>query len=607
MIDYKKNADTAKGVRWMGLMKNFMNTKLRSKVMMTYVFIALLPFVFFSLYLGSRFIKEIKNNAMEHTEQLVDQVGYTLDIYVESISKMMQLSCMNFDDLLESYVEEGEDGQTELIIEMENKLKDMLDTNKEIAGALIATKLDTYVSTGMSRVSKDPFTDEHWYQEALLHQGESRLISSGLGRNITTNTEYSADEVFCMVRAIKSGETGEVLGVLLLDIRHDMIKNSIDSVKIGRAGFVFIMDEKDNVVYAPTEPIIYRVNPKWLKGGQQDSFSVSIHNGVYQIAYKSSDFTGWRTIGIFPFQETMSSVASVSITLAIVIVLTTILIIIVSYFLTSAITDQILELRLLMNRAESGDLSVRFYPRYGDEVGELGEQFNQMLKRIQSLIDMVYREQKSKRNAELKSLQEQIKPHFLYNTLDTIGWMAREYNAMDIVHLLDALTNMFRVGLSQGKDFITVKEEIKHVSNYLYIQKVRYKDKMNYEIEVEASMEEFIVPKLILQPLVENAIYHGIKMKKGGGSIRITGRMKKECQIFSVTDNGSGMKPERLAELKTGLEDGVRNSNKNSFGLYYIAERIQLSYGKEYGLSLESEEGLYTRVTIRLPANTTGR
>ena len=385
----------------------------------------------------------------------------------------------------------------------------------------------------------------------------------------------------------------------MLDIRHDIIQNSINSVTIGEKGFVFVTDEEDNIVYTPVNDIVYRVNPKWTRA--EEPMSVQIGGGSYQIRSELSPYTGWRTVGVFSMDEVMSSVNTIVYILLACVIISLVLVIFASVQLSRSLTSPIFKLRRLMKQAESGNLNVRFNGRYNDEIGELGQSFNTMIARINDLIQMVYVEQKNKRTAEMKSLQEQIKPHFLYNTLDTISWMARDYDAEDIVHLVDALTNMFRIGLSHGKDIITVKEEITHVSNYLYIQKIRYKDKLNYEIYVEESLYAIEVPKLILQPLVENAIYHGIKAKRGSGTIFITGEPADENLLFTVRDNGAGMPQEKVDEINRLMsERGVLDEQK-SFGLFYIRERIQLCYGEGYGVHVESSLGKGTCVTITLP------
>ena len=200
-----------------------------------------------------------------------------------------------------------------------------------------------------------------------------------------------------------------------------------------------------------------------------------------------------------------------------------------------------IELRSLMKEAEEGNLGVRFEGRQEDEIGYLGKSFNTMIEEVQKLIDMVYREQQSKREAELKTLQEQIKPHFLYNTLDTIQWMAQEHGAQDIVKVVGALTSLFRIGLSRGKEMIRVSDEMEHVRSYLIIQKARYEDKFDFTLCTDDEALSCMVLKLTLQPLVENAIYHGIKERRGHGSIRVEALRRDGMLVLRVSDDGVGM------------------------------------------------------------------
>ena len=478
-------------------------------------------------------------------------------------------------------------------------MENVANSHREVAGILIASKEDLYVSTGMSRISRDPFENEQWYREAVENPEEIQLISVVTGRNIVTNRSYSIDDVFSLAKAVQNPDTGEVLGVILLDIRHDIIQSSINGITIGEEGFVFVIDEEDNMVYTPVNEIVYRVNPKWFRSAEP--MSVQIGGGSYQIRSELSPYTGWRTVGVFSLDEVMSSVNTIVYILLACVIISLVLVVNVTFQMTRSLTNPIFKIKRLMRQAESGDLPVRIKGRNNDEIGELGQSFNHMIARIDDLIQMVYVEQKNKRTAEMKSLQEQIKPHFLYNTLDTISWMARDYEADDIVRLVDALTNMFRIGLSHGKDIISVKEEITHVSNYLYIQKIRYKDKLNYQIQVDESLYSIEVPKLILQPLVENAIYHGIKAKRGGGTIYITGEPVERNLLFTVRDDGAGMPQEKVDEINRRMSERSVLDEQKSFGLFYIRERIQLCYGEGYGVHVESTLGEGTRVTITLP------
>lgn len=577
-----------------------LNVSLRTRMLLSNIVVALIPFLMFSIVSGSIFLDHAQKTAEEHSVQLIHQVSNSMDVYVETIEKMVNYIQLELQDTpfftMETEDAPGWESETDYI---RSVLENVANSHREVAGIFIATKEDLYVSTGMSRISRDPFQNERWYREAAENPEEIQLISVVTGRNIVTNRSYSIDDVFSLAKAVQDPETGEVLGVILLDIRHDIIQSSINGVTIGEKGFVFVMDQEDNIVYTPVNGIVYRVNPKWVKA--MEPMSVQIQGGSYQIRSELSPYTGWRTVGVFSMDEVMSSVNTIVYILFTCVIISLVLVVIVSFKFSRTLTNPIFKLKRLMKQAESGDLTVRFNFQHNDEIGELGQSFNHMIARIDQLIQMVYVEQENKRTAEMKSLQEQIKPHFLYNTLDTISWMARDYDAEDIVRLVDALTNMFRIGLSHGKDIITVKEEITHVSNYLYIQKIRYKDKLNYVIHVDESLYAVEVPKLILQPLVENAIYHGVKAKRGGGTITITGVPEGENLVFTVQDNGAGMPQEKVEELNRRMSERSVLDEQKSFGLFYIRERIQLCYGKGYGVHVESTLGEGTRVTITLP------
>ena len=242
------------------------------------------------------------------------------------------------------------------------------------------------------------------------------------------------------------------------------------------------------------------------------------------------------------------------------------------------------------------------------EIDELSYNFNDKIIRIKELIENIKIEQKNKKNTELWLLQAQINPHFLYNTLDTVVWMAEAGDSKKVVDMITALSSFLRIGLNKGKKFIQIREEIRHIESYLKIQKFRYDDILEYSIEIENSLYDMRILKLLLQPLVENALYHGIKYKRESGSIRIRGYEKDNNIILEVIDNGVGMDENKQNKIKAVIENtSLENSdiirtNGDSFGLYNVAERIRLYYGNEYGLDIESRENVGTTVTIILPA-----
>ena len=239
-----------------------------------------------------------------------------------------------------------------------------------------------------------------------------------------------------------------------------------------------------------------------------------------------------------------------------------------------------------------------------DEITELGLSFNIMIRKIRVLLEDKIREQENLRKAELRALQSQINPHFLYNTLDTIIWMAEAKKTDQIVEVVSALSNFFRISLSRGKDWITIGEEIERIKSYLTIQKMRYQDIMDFKIDMDEGVSDHTVLKLILQPLVENAIYHGIKNKREGGTISVRAKFNNEKEvILEVEDNGIGFTPDKLIQLHSDLADNSGDIKQESgFGIGNVNQRIKLYYGKQYGLSVKSEYHTGTCVSFIIPA-----
>lgn len=237
---------------------------------------------------------------------------------------------------------------------------------------------------------------------------------------------------------------------------------------------------------------------------------------------------------------------------------------------------------------------------HGADVKILADSLNVMIEKIQTLIDNVMLEQMRLREAELEILQMQINPHFLYNTLDTIVWLAEAGNKEAVVEMVQTLSDFFRSSLNSGKDIVSIESEIRHVSSYLQIQRVRYQDILEYEISIPEEIGNCQIPKITLQPLVENALYHGIKYKRGKGKIVVTGRIQDHMCVLSVRDDGVGMTKERLHQVRGGLTTKIEDSN-DFYGLYNVNERIRLKFGEEYGLRIDSISQEGTAVDVWLP------
>ena len=276
------------------------------------------------------------------------------------------------------------------------------------------------------------------------------------------------------------------------------------------------------------------------------------------------------------------------------------LIVFLSYYIPQSITKPIRQLSEVTDQVAKGNLSVRSDVRSGAEVTMLNDSLNTMIDKIEALLEQVTKEQVSLRKAEFELLQSQINPHFLYNTLDTIVWLAESGEQKSVVSMVGSLSDFFRASLNQGKDIVSIKEELQHVRSYLEIQQIRYQDILQYEIDVPEELNGFMIPKITIQPLVENALYHGIKNKRGLGKIVITGVKEKEYFRLIIEDNGIGINKERLMQVRKEISNN-RTEEKGIYGLYNVNERIRLNFGEEYGITIESNYGEGTTVSVKLP------
>mgnify|MGYP000843568641 FL=1 len=298
-------------------------------------------------------------------------------------------------------------------------------------------------------------------------------------------------------------------------------------------------------------------------------------------------------------ERTNQEITRTIVILGIVSIAVVILLWVFSFRISDSIVRPIRMLSENFKMVGRGDFTVRSEKGYDDEIQMLNDTFDSMVGQIEILLNDVKHEQENLRQTELKLLQAQINPHFLYNTFDTIIYLAEDHQDEKVIEMITSLSVFFRTTLSKGEDIISLREEEVHACSYLEIQKVRYRDILEYEIVIPEELLDYSVPKLTLQPLVENALYHGIKNKRGMGKITVKA-WQSQCELFlQVKDNGIGMKQENLEKLRKS----VLEEHKIGFGLSNVHERIQLYYGSEYGLSIESEYDLGTEVTIKLPLN----
>ncbi|ACL75583.1 sensor histidine kinase [Ruminiclostridium cellulolyticum] len=303
--------------------------------------------------------------------------------------------------------------------------------------------------------------------------------------------------------------------------------------------------------------------------------------------------------------ERKRNVTFTCIIFAVLLVVTLILAEIISHSITKPIKNLCISTKLVGN----GDFTTRVPDSESDEIAMLTTSFNTMIEKIGSLVEDVKLEQINLRKTELKLMQAQINPHFLYNTLDTIIWLAEGNKTKDVVSMVSALSRFFRIALSKGYDYISIKEEEMLIRSYLQIQQYRYQDILEYEINIPEHMEQCSILKLTLQPVVENALYHGIKNKRGMGKIVVEGYCEEDTIWFKVKDNGIGMNQQKVEQIKKLFNRPKEKDapEQNGFGLFNVNERIKLNFGAEYGLDVKSEYGIGSEFTICIPKITETR
>jgi two-component system sensor histidine kinase YesM len=396
------------------------------------------------------------------------------------------------------------------------------------------------------------------------------------------------------------------LGILLVDLKFNRIKELCQSLVVGAKGYSFIIDLAGNYVFHPLQQLVYSdlkqepvdqlipildtESAVWNEGGKNYLTDRSDRTGWYvvSVSFDSDAETGW------PYVQMMN--ALIGLVLFIIVGL-------VTNFITRGVTKPLRQLQSGMRSVETGEFRQAGSLEGTDEIRELAREYDIMVGRIGELMEQNVKDQELKRKSDLKALQAQINPHFLYNTLDSIIWMGEMNKNNEVVKMTSALSRLFRISISKGRELIPLRDEIEHVRSYLTIQEMRYKDKFRYLIDIPEELMDFTVLKITLQPLVENAIYHGIRSVDYVGLIEIAGRSEGDDLIMTVKDNGEGMDVEQLASLLDKIDDEeVQGKGTSGTGVRNVHERIRLYFGPQYGLDYESRNGVGTTISIRIPA-----
>lgn len=559
----------------------------------------ILLLIIITSYISYRLSAEaVELNSKHYISEIVQQVNINLQSYITNMEDISILASTNKD--VKYYITGTSFLSDEERRPYEKRISDLfqsiLITRKDIASIMVFGYNNRFVSDRRvtSLNMNTNFKDQPWYKQAVTEGGKS-VISAPHVQNMIQN-EYRW--VVSLSRELKSadGITGE--GIFLVDLNLSVINEICKHINLGKRGYLFIVDKDGNIVYHPQQKLI-NSNLKMemiekVKQSGSGSFTTGEGNRKRIYTIQETHF-GWKIVGVAYSNELIANQYQINVSYFFWTLFALAIALSLSFFISRHLSQPIKQLQRNMKQVEKGDFNIRSEFQSRNEIGQLSRTFNIMVGRIKDLMSQIIQNEETKRRSEMKLLEAQINPHFLYNTLDSIIWMAERKKLDEVVLMTSSLAKLFRAIIHKNEETVPVRVEIEHITNYLLIQSMRYKDKLDFVIDVDPQILDLHVPKIILQPIVENAIYHGIKNSLEPGLIKITGKAVGDTLLFVVADNGVGMEPDQLQQIlkvRDGVIKGIGVSNVN--------ERIQL-FGNEFGLSYKSEKWEGTEVSIVLP------
>ncbi|TCZ74627.1 sensor histidine kinase [Paenibacillus albiflavus] len=581
---------------------------LQNKLVALFLLLSVIPLTLLGTFSYNKASSVIQEKVYQTVLENLSQVNHSLDYFARDIEQ------------LSIYIYGNNEIQEVLAKPSNRSLVEKLEDEKKINGILKmflgfkSWDIDIYL-LGLNG-------DRYFTGDLLPSPYEDFNSNWGLFRkarladgNVVWDTHYAMKKINDFGVVLSSGRlmkrigTNESLGYLVIDIREPALADKYDKAYLYPGGEVYLTDQSGYIISStPSKQQIgtklqAAFMPKVIEG-TKGFFSIdSPDESTAMVIYDTSKSTGYKLISKVPVNMvTKDSLSIRNLTIS-MIILEVIVFFVIAYLISRTLTRPMRKLNSLMRKVEGGDMNVSFASKYNDEVGQLGQSFNRMLGQINHLINEVYEKQLMLQQAELKAVQAQFNPHFLYNTLDSINWMARIHKVDDISQTAVALGELLRFSIRKDGLFIPIEEDLRQINNYLTIQKIRYRDKYEATLEIESDIQKLYMPKLLLQPIIENAITHGLEMKMGKGKIDISVKNVGERIRFVVHDDGAGMDPIRAEQIMNG-EYVTNRLEKTGIGLDNVRKRLLLYFGPEYKLQIDSAVQQGTTITIEIPVIT---
>lgn len=541
----------------------------------------------------------IYENTITYTRQLTGQVNSDIDSYINYMENISSMLAENSDVqkfLFGSGIQAEEAGE-----QLMSQFATVLNSRSDIynLGILQANEKALFNKGNSYINSYVDISQLAWYKEAVENKDSICLSSAHVQHVISGERPW----VITLSRYIPDQTGKKEGGVLFVDLNYSAIRKLCDDSSVGKKGYIFIIDKEGNIVYHPQQQQLYNElqteNIEEVMNCTSDYLELGKGDSKKLYTVSRSEKTGWTVVSCSYTSELLKRSNQAQELYMLMAVILVAVALIISSIVSKGITRPIHKLQSSMALIQEGDFqagNVEVDSR--NEIGSLTETFNVMTQKIQELMVQIIEEQQAKRKSELKALQSQINPHFLYNTLDSIIWMAEEGKNEEVVVMTASLAKLFRQIINNEEEEISIFQEVEYCRNYLIIQKMRYKDKLEFEIDLDPDIKGEKIIKLVLQPLIENAIYHGLKYKESKGMLILKGYGLEDDIIFEIIDNGVGMDQDTMEHI---FERHKVNYRSNGVGVYNVERRIRLSYGQEYGISYKSKLGEGTVATVKIP------
>ena len=583
--------------KWKKLQRRVGNRSFRFMISMSFTFVALTGMILITAVLLNRYERTLERQVLSDSQKLIGQVEINLNTYLRS---MMRSSDAVYYNVIKKVDFDKDDISGELSLLYEANKDNLVSIacftrEGELLGAAPVGSLKKNVN----------ITAQSWFEDAS-DKMENLHFSDLHVQNIFENKSGRYYWVVSLSRGVELTNDGKMSGgILLVDMNFSGIQQLFTEVNNDGKGYVYLIGRDGEIIYHPRQNLIFS-NIIQENNQTASTYDEGVHNEEFQgeqrvVVVKTVGYTGWKIVSVVSKESLFSDLNQTRMMALLNLVLAIFLMIFVNQYVAVRITDPLKKLEKSIQGIEMKQQPV-VYIGGPPEIQHLGLTIRFMVEELQELTDKMVKEQEEKRKNELDALQSQINPHFLYNTLDSIMWMIESERYEDAVSMVQALGRLLRISLSRGKNVISVGDELQHARSYLAIQRYRYKNKFTSYFEVEPDIEQYKTIKLVIQPLIENAIYYGMEYMDGEGEIHIRAYTREQDLYLEVEDNGPGMPEEQVEHLLTGGEKARQKGS--GIGLKNVNQRIQLYFGTQYGLEIESEPDEGTVVRIHIPKTT---